>query len=310
MNALFSVFGLPVTPYALGIALSACVCLSLAVAALRRTGLSTAHALDFALLALPLAFLGARLFYCLAKLDMILAEFGAGFFFAFTRGGYALWGAVGGVAAACLICAKGTKRAFSVYGDAVAPYAALMIALSRFSELFSGDGIGAWIENEAHQFFPLGVTDAYGEWYYAVFMLEGVAALVIALIVARTRGAGTGRRTLLFLVLYGASQTLCESLRQDAYLRFGFVRVSQLVAVIVLALILITALIKYRRSFSVRRAVLTFAVFAVCVGVCIALEFAKDKSAALSDAAIYCIMTVACAGLGASTWSAVRQIKA
>ena len=121
MNALFTVFGFPVTPYAMCIALSALICLTLSVAALRRKGLQTPQALDFCLFALPLAFLGARLFYCLARLDMILAEFGAGFFFAFTRGGYALWGAVGGVALASMIVAKTTHKRFSFFSDAIAP---------------------------------------------------------------------------------------------------------------------------------------------------------------------------------------------
>lgn len=308
MTALFSVFGLPVTPYALAIALSALICLSLSAAALSRRGVATARTLDFTLIALPLSLLGARLFYCLARLPMILAEFGPGFFFDMTRGGYALWGAVGGAALACLICARREKRPFCLYADAVAPYAALMIALARFSEFFSGDGIGAWIENETLMFFPLSVTDAYGEWHYAVFMLEGLIALLIALSVVRADGAAPGKRTLRFLILYAASQTLCESLRQDAYLRFGFVRVSQLTAVIVLALLLIVTLVRRRSAFPLRRAALTIAVFIACVGVCVALEFAKDKSAALPDAAIYCIMALACAGLGASVGSAVRRV--
>ncbi len=308
MIPLFSLGGLSVTPYALCIALAAAVSITLSILALKRHGLSMPRALDFMLLALPLAFLGARLFYFLAKIGMLLAEFGWGFFFDFARGGYALWGAVGGVALACLIVGKTTHKRFSFFSDAIAPYAALMIALARFAEYFSGEGIGPWIEDEALRFFPLGVMDVYEEWYFAVFLLEGVIALIISFLVAKTDYSKSGKRTLVFLILYSASQTLCESMRQDAYLRFGFVRVSQLVAVIVLSLILIITLVKDRDRLSIKRRATTFAVFLICVGICIALEFAKDKSAALPDTLIYLIMAVSCTGLGTSTWSAVCKI--
>ena len=47
------------------------------------------------LLALPLGLLGARVFYCLARLDFYI-EMGLQEMFLLWHGGYALWGAGGG----------------------------------------------------------------------------------------------------------------------------------------------------------------------------------------------------------------------
>ena len=46
-----------------------------------------------------------------------------------------------------------------------------------------------------------------------------------------------------------------------------------------------------------------WAVFAACVGVCIALEFAIDKSPVLPIWAAYCVMGICCVGLG---WAAYQ----
>ena len=70
--------------------------------------------------------------------------------------------------------------------------AALTIALCRFSEYFSGEGIGMYVENEALRFFPLAVSNEWGEWYWAIFVLEGLAALAIMACLLRQRARRPG----------------------------------------------------------------------------------------------------------------------
>jgi len=105
---LVEIFGRPVTAYAL------CVVVSLALGLLmlwreqKKRQMKTETAEIFALLALPLGLIGARAFYCLARISFYL-EIGAVNMLRLWDGGYALWGAVGGAALAAVLTAKITK---------------------------------------------------------------------------------------------------------------------------------------------------------------------------------------------------------
>lgn len=302
---LFSLLGLPVTAYAL------CVVLSLGAGMtglwLRaRKSLRPGTLGTLLTLALPLGLLGARAFYCLARLSFYL-EVGAANMLYLWYGGYALWGAVGGVALAAFLTARITRQSTARLLDALAAPAALTIALCRFSEYFSGEGIGMYVENEALRFFPLAVSNEWGEWYWAIFVLEGLAALAIMACLLRQRARRPGDAARLFLLLYSACQVLLESLRRDNFPRWLFVRVSQLTAVIVLAVMMLFALgrwLKARpRRVSAGRVAVCWLVFLLCVGACIALEFAVDKFPYLPIWLDYCLMAGCCVGLG---WSAYQ----
>ena len=210
-----------------------------------------------------LGLLCARAYYMLARFDLF-NEIGWDHFFRAedeelkywgAANGAAFWGAVGGVCLAALISAKASGEKVSALLDALAPSAALAIGLSRFGEYGIGEGIGPDVEAESLFFFPLAVANKWEEWKFAVFMLEGVVALVIfVLLMTRGRRLKDGYRARMFLILYSSAQIVLEALRRDNFLRWLFVRVSQLASAIVLAGLLIFGLIRWARKHGTKGA--------------------------------------------------------
>ena len=217
--------------------------------------------------------------------------------------GFGLWGAVAGVALGAWISARVKKVPVSGLLDALAPAAALVIGLCRFGEFLIGEGLGPWVEEESLCFFPLAITDDWGGGQYAVFLLEGLTGLVIfAVLVTRGRKHTGGDRARLFLILYSATQILLEALRRDSYLSWQFMRISQLIAALVLAGLLIAALI--RRNRMARpvpgngETIACTILFAACVAAVVLLEFAVDKSPTMPVWLAYVLEAVCCAVMG------------
>lgn len=308
VQEIISFFGLPVTAYALCLTAALCAALALLAAQCRRLSLRPGTALTMALWMLPLGLAGARLFYCLARLSFFM-EVGLGSMLKMWNGGFALWGALGGAVLGAVIAARQTHQRPALLLDALAAPGALAIALCRLAEYFSGEGIGMYVEDERFCFFPLAVCNQYEEWYWAIFLLEALVALVIlGVLLRRARPAGDTAR--LFLILYSASQVLLESMRRDNFLRWLFVRVSQLTAALVMAGLMLYALIHLARAgrlhgAALRGTIASWAVFLACTGIIIALEFAIDKSADLPIWAAYCLMAFCCVGLGVACYQAV-----
>lgn len=300
---LFELLGKPVTLYAVCIAASLALGLAVLYARLPRHQLRRDTAEIFALLALPLGLLGARLFYCLCRLNLYM-EMGLWNVLRLWDGGYALWGAVGGAALAAVLTARITRQPVSRLMDALALPAALTIALCRFAEFASGEGIGMEIYEPFFQRFPFAVFNADWEvWCWAIFLLEGAAALLMAAVLLGWKSRRAGSHAKLFLILYCSSQILFESLRRDNFLRWLFVRVSQLTAVLVLGALMFWALYRWVKAapadrMSGRKMLINWVVFLLGVGVCIALEFAVDKSAEMPIWLCYSLMALCCAGFG------------
>ena len=220
-----------------------------------------------------------------------------------TGGGYALWGAVGGTVAAALIVAKASRQPLGKLLDALAAPAALMICITRFSENFIGEGHGITIENPLFCRFPFCVN-VWDEWHLAVFVFEGIAALVIFMIMLDYSPARDGDGARKFLILYGSCQVLLESLRRDNFLRWFLVRVSQLTAVIVMLFMIIAAIVRWSKApdkaQTKARVIICTVIFFLCVGGCIGIEFAVDKSD-WPYVILYTLLAVCAAGLGITT---------
>lgn len=301
---LFSVLGLPVTAYALCLIASLGMGIGVFLTLAKKEHLTADTAWHAVLLALPLGLLGARVFYCLARYK-VYNEIGLENVWTLWNGGYALWGAVGGAALAGVIAAKWGRRPVSRVLDAMAPAGALVISLMRFAEYFSGEGIGPAVAVPAFQRFPFAMYDDwYGEWYWAVFMLEGLAALTIFLVLLRCRRPA-GDRARLFLICYSACQMILESLRRDSFLRWLFVRVSQLTAILVIAGLMIAAVVKWARNkhnprITRGKMLLCWAAVLLGAGVIVAMEFAVDGKilAAWPNWLDYLVIALCCCGIG------------
>ena len=307
-SIIISVFGLPVTAYALCLVISLGIGLWCFFQDGRKKGVDSDALWRTALLSLPLGLIGARLFHFIGNY-FYYEEMGFAALLRLWDGGFALWGAVGGVALAALIAGKWSHVSVSLLLDTLAAPAALTIGLSRFAEYFSGEGLGPYVEAEAFMRFPFAVYRAdYEVWNWAVFILEGIVALVIFLVLrSKKRPAGDTAR--LFLLLYSACQITLESLRRDHCLRWLFVRVSQLTALIVILGLMTAAILRFRKHGTLKpgQVVLSWLLVALFSGIIIAIEFSFDGKI-LRDLPVwagYLIMAGCSCGIG---WAASRLI--
>lgn len=159
--------------------------------------------------------------------------------FAVQNGGLSFFGALLGFLLAIYLTARLTRQRFARLFDwAALPIAAWMV-FARLAEHLGGEGYGADMTSTGLHFFPLTVQNGYGEYNLSVFVLEALAALIMACLLYRRekKPRMEGSLGLSLLAMTGASQLFLESLRRDAYLRLeanGFIRVSQLLALFVL----------------------------------------------------------------------------
>ncbi len=244
----------PVTlyPYGLVMAASAAAALALMAWQGKKQGLKAGTVSWFAVLCIPLALLCARIGYCLVMLDWLLDR-GLDFLWQFSRGGYMLYGAVLGGILAGLFTAKITRQPLGGIFDAAAAPTALMIAVCRIAEPLVNLGYGydieewfdpfeekcmvAWEDPSVLFRFPLGEQNYYGVWCFAVYLPEALTALIIFFILLCMKKRRPGGKALLMMLLYAAMQPFWESMRQDAVLKWGFVRASQLFSGIAIAIV-------------------------------------------------------------------------
>ncbi len=276
-------------PFALCVVIAAVCALALLWMTARRSGLKNKETpATLGLLLLPLGLVFARAFYVLASWTWF-EEIGLQHTLYLWEGGYAMWGAIIGCTLAVLLTSRISKERPSVLFDACAAPMALFIALCRFAAYpFSGESRGYLIEETS--FFcrlPFAVQEN-GEWYWAVFILEGIVALIIMAVLLSGRRKN-GEKAVLFLILYSASQIYCEGLHGTAgkMVWHQFVRISQLVCAVVLAVLFIAGVIRRNRSSaSCRLPGIRIAELAVALihglALVIAMEFARDKPLLLS----------------------------
>lgn len=286
-----------ITPYSLALALALALASALAALWLKRKGYAPPVAETFLLLAIPLGLLLARLAYVLIRLGFFLG-WGEGLAFRFWQGGYSLWGALSGFLLALPLTARLTGTDAARLGDELAPCGLLFLALGRLAEGLAGQGFGQ-IVPESLAFFPLAVINEYDEWRFAVFLLEGVAALAFLGIVLRRRGQ-PGDRLRLALILVCAGQILLESLRADEVLTWGFVKASQMLGAAGLLMMMVDGLFMRRRSRWRAPNHLALAVFFLLVLLIAGLEYAIDKTE-MNINLIYALMAAACILLALTT---------
>ena len=137
-NVLFFLGDKPVTAFSLCIVIAVAIGLVLMLREQKKQGLRADTTEIFALLALPLGLICGRLFYCLCNFRLFLYELGIVRVFHLWDGGYAMVGIVLGGVLAARITGKITRQNTLAVLDMIAVPSAVMIALCRFAEYFSG----------------------------------------------------------------------------------------------------------------------------------------------------------------------------
>ncbi len=260
----------------------------------------------FGVLGIVMGVMGARLLYCLSNLSTFTETFeNPWLMLCFFDGGLSMPGMIAGLVAAAAIIARIQKISFAGMMDAVCLPLGLSIAALRFGEQFTDLGVGKAVnEGFATANLPwLFLQSRMGkavEFRLNVWAYEAVAALLICLITVwlyRKLRQREGDTALFFFALYGASQVLLESMRDDGHMLLIFLRVGQLAAAIMV--IASTAILLKRAG----RKVVRWLVVACCVVIVVLLEFSLDGRLTFGQQTLlrdYSIMAAACVALFAN----------
>lgn len=182
----------------------------------------------------------AKTVYVLCFVNVTLAYDGILSFFEMKAGSFSVFGGMTGAMLGALLSAKLLKMPAADLTDRFVPALAVFLAALRAGEVHLGTiGVGSFVEAESPLArFPFAVQNTYGEHLYAIFLLEALFALLLALyLLLFARKWPVSIPTELGLFFLALPQILCESLRLRC-MRWGFVRIEQLLCgLLVLALI-------------------------------------------------------------------------
>lgn len=157
-------------------------------------------------------------------------------------------------------------------------------------------------------FFPFALMNEWGESYPAIFMLSCLAALIVAIVgLTRKPGGRDGQlflRTAFYLAL---PQIMCESLLAEC-MKWGFVRVQQLLCALTLLVILIVECRRASGSLSFAKRWWPVGALLLCAAGLVGVEFALDKSG-LPAFVGYGAMVVLLALIAAAECRAARRVK-
>ena len=190
---------------------------------------------DLAFWAIPLALIGARLYYAAFNWQAFSSDPLS--ILRIWEGGIAIYGAIIGGLAGVLIFARRRKMNPLLLTDIIVPGLALAQGIGRWGNYFNMEAYGREISNPSWQFFPLGVQIPHNgtyTWHMATFFYEScwdIAVFLILWFVIRKKANTPGTATLFYILLYGLGRFFIEGLRTDS-LMTGSIRVSQLLSLL------------------------------------------------------------------------------
>lgn len=221
--------------------------------------------LNFALVAVPLGIVCARLYYVLFSWESFKSD--PVEILRVWHGGLAIYGAVIGGLLAALLVTRGNLTRFLTLADVCAPSLALGQAIGRWGNYANMEAYGAPVTAAWAQFFPLAVeiptvladgTTAY-VWHMATFFYESLwcALLFVFLYRLQRKARHCGNVFFAYLVLYCAERAVVEGLREDSLMLrlFGLsVRFSQLLSALVIVFVAVVFFRRLRRAKKPRTA--------------------------------------------------------
>lgn len=244
----FEIFGKPIYWYGIIISIAVLIGIYLAMKEAKRLGWDSEVIVDFCLLAIPLAIVGARVYYVIFEwesysqnpIDAIKIW----------EGGLAIYGAVIGGVIAALIFTKWKHIDFWTLADIVAPSLILGQAIGRWGNFFNQEAYGYAITNPAWQWFPAAVfIEKNQQWHMATFFYESMWNLIVFLflLLYRKRKKLPGEVFLFYLILYSCGRVVIEGLRTDS-LYWGPFRVSQVLSGLLIVLGIVVMIMRRRKK--------------------------------------------------------------
>ena len=195
-------------------------------------------------------------------------------------GGLSMYGTLIGAVLGAFISARlcGLKKA--EWLDVITPSLFLFIAVARLGEQYTTLGISRPLVTGVLDHTFLAVRDEF-DAYLRTYLLESAAALILCAVcfLYNKKQRRAGDVFLFGALLFGASQTLFESLRFDAHIRFSFIGLHQVLSAALLSGVMISLAVRLIKQKSHQRlAVLSISLILPLLGAIIGIEFMIDRS--------------------------------
>lgn len=255
-NVAFTIFGFNIYWYAVMIVTGMVSAMIIASYLLKRKGYKPDLIVDIALLTLPLAIIGARLYYVLFTLDRnwSFAEI-----INIRSGGLAIYGGViGGAIGVLIVCFFKKFKLNNILDmlDVIAPGLILGQAIGRWGNFFNQEAYGNPVTDPKLQFFPYAVfIDSENAYFQATFFYEStlnfIGCILLFLLAFRLNGKYKGMVLCGYFIYYGIVRTFIEGLRSDS-LYLGAFRISQILSVLLVLAGITFAVIIYIKNKKIK----------------------------------------------------------
>lgn len=226
----FQLFGLTINFYGLITALSYILGVVIVCMIAKKRGFKSDNIISLACYVIPLAIVGARIYYVLFKLESYSNFWDV---FKVWEGGLAFYGGlIGGFLAVLLYCKIHKKKVLALL-DIIAPALILAQSLGRWGNFFNQEAYGYAVTDPSLQWFPFSVYIDGSGWHLATFFYESLwnalSFAVLMTLLYKCKFKQNGMIAAFYLVLYGLGRIWIEGLRTDS-LYVGSIRVSQLLS--------------------------------------------------------------------------------
>jgi len=280
-----TIFDRPPTAFGLGCAAAVLAGLLICLPVLLRKGKTYGDWIRLCVCCIPMTWLGARLGYALSGWIMMLLE---GFFdldtgrdfldgFRFWLGGYSLVGGVVGAAAGARLAGSWRSGSKKEYLDAAALGLPAGILIERLAEHGTQLGLGRYVTGE--WLIRTGLCPLVdGEPVHPVYLYEAAVALILGLILwgIRRRKSTEGGLMGIFLMLFGLTQVLLESLRADGHMVEHFVHIQQVYAILIVFGVMLCWYLRQPEK-KLWDSLISWGLFAAAIGLAIWAEFGVDR---------------------------------
>lgn len=221
----FEIFGIEVMWYGILISIGVVLGTILALREADRIGIGEDNLIDLLLFAIPLAVIGARIYYVVFTWDYYRENLKE--IFHFRGGGLAIHGAIIIGIIVALVFSRRRNIDFWKITDACAPSLALGQAIGRWGNYINQEAYGTPTD------LPWGII-VDGVRVHPTFLYESIGDFLIFLFLIwyrRNKPKVSGEVFLLYIFFYSSLRFFVEGLRTDS-LMLGSLRVAQLVSII------------------------------------------------------------------------------
>ncbi|MBR3057349.1 MAG: prolipoprotein diacylglyceryl transferase [Clostridiales bacterium] len=250
-NVAFTIGGIKFYWYGVLIALAVGLCIFLGLKQCRKFGITPDLLTDYCLLTIPMAFLGARLYYVFCEWDLyyVKNDFGAtmGNIMDFRGGGLAIYGGVLGALFAIYLMSAIRKVPMSTMIDFAIVYIPLGQAIGRWGNFFNQEAFGTTTtlpwgmkSTEIARYLAKNCPELDSEMaVHPTFFYESLCtfATFIILMVIRKKSKRAWTTTAMYFVLYGIARFFIEGLRTDSlYIGNTSLRISQVLSLVLIVI--------------------------------------------------------------------------